>query len=206
MPSSVEALSILLILLPGFLCARIVQSFFVRPQQTEVDKFVEALIYSFVIYVLFAITFHGTTGDLTEPLHLAVLAAYSMILGLLASAALTNDWVGRVLRRLGVTQRTSNASIWNDVFRSCGGYVLVELADGRLVIGWVRYFSDRDEEPSLFLEDASWVTREGSRIHVDGPGMLLTRVSGIRHLMFVNADTPERLGDSTMAAGASSTR
>jgi Family of unknown function (DUF6338) len=203
MPSSVETLSIILILLPGFLCARIIQNFFVRPQQTELDKFVEALIYSFIIYVLFAITFRGGALDPTQPAHLAFLGASSVVLGLLVSAALTNDWVGRLLRFIRITQRTSNTSVWNDVFRLCGGYVLVELADGRFVVGWLRYFSDREEEASLFLEDASWVTSDGIRTHVDGPGMLLTRSSGIKHLMFLNAEESDQ---SAIAAGAGGIR
>src|SRR5205823_12238009 len=37
------------------------------------------------------------------------------------------------------------------------GYVLVELADGRLISGCVLYYSDRDDTPSLFLEDAAWI-------------------------------------------------
>jgi hypothetical protein len=37
-----DALSVLIILLPGFFCARIFQWLCVRPQQTEMDKVVEA--------------------------------------------------------------------------------------------------------------------------------------------------------------------
>ena len=44
---------ILLILLPGFLCARIFQALCVRPQQSDLDKIVESLLYSFLIYVAF---------------------------------------------------------------------------------------------------------------------------------------------------------
>jgi Family of unknown function (DUF6338) len=187
MPSSVEALEILLVLLPGFLSARIVQSLFVRPQQTELDKIVEALQYSFIVYVLFALTFQSAKlSQLTTP-HLTVLTLYSVGLGLLIATSLTQDWVGRVLRPLRMTQRTSNTSVWNDTFQHCGGYVLVELSDGRLVLGWVRYFSDREEQLSLFLEDAAWINSDGTRVHIDGPGILLTPDSGIKHLMFVDA-------------------
>jgi hypothetical protein len=188
MPSSFEALEILLLLLPGFLSARIVQSLFVRPQQTELDKIVEALQYSFIIYVLFALTFQTVKVNQFRALHLAVLMLYSLGLGLLIATSLTQDWVGRALRPLRMTQRTSNTSVWNDTFQHCGGYVLVELSDGRLVLGWVRYFSDREEQLSLFLEDAAWVQSDGTRVHIDGPGILLTSESGIKNLMFVDGD------------------
>ena len=44
MPGKVEAFGLLLVLLPGFLCAYVVQSLAVRCQQTEADKVIEALI------------------------------------------------------------------------------------------------------------------------------------------------------------------
>jgi len=117
-----------------------------------------------------------------------VLTVYSSGLGLFTAASLTNDWAGRILRRLRVTQRTSNSSVWNDTFRSYGGYVLVELTDGRLILGWVRYFADREEQASLFLEDAAWVDPDGKRVQVEGSGILLTRESGIKNLMFVKGE------------------
>jgi hypothetical protein len=44
-----EGLAILLILLPGFLCAGLIQALCVRPTQTEFDKVWEALLYGFVV-------------------------------------------------------------------------------------------------------------------------------------------------------------
>jgi hypothetical protein len=46
-----EAITILVILLPGFLAARIEQRLVVNPKQNEFDKTVEALLYSFFIYL-----------------------------------------------------------------------------------------------------------------------------------------------------------
>jgi len=52
MPEKAEALGILLVLLPGFACAYIVQFLAVRRRQTEMDKVVEALLFSLVLYVI----------------------------------------------------------------------------------------------------------------------------------------------------------
>ena len=51
MPGKVEAFGLLLVLLPGFLCAYVVQSLAMRRQQTEADKVIEALIFSLVLYL-----------------------------------------------------------------------------------------------------------------------------------------------------------
>src|ERR1700722_1078568 len=53
MPNSAVALQIFLILLPGFAAAYLVQLLAVRSKQTDLDKVIEALLFSFVIYVTY---------------------------------------------------------------------------------------------------------------------------------------------------------
>jgi hypothetical protein len=60
MPEKAEALGILLVLLPGFACAYIVQILAVRRKQTELDKIIEALLFSLLLYVL-TLPFFGNT-------------------------------------------------------------------------------------------------------------------------------------------------
>jgi hypothetical protein len=149
------------------------------------DKVVEAFIYSFVIYVLYRTTvgpIHDAGG------RLLLLVSYSVLVAIFWSAASTNDWFGRLFRFCRITHRTSNTSIWNDVFHNLGGYLMVELGDGRLVAGWVRYFSDRNEDSSLFLEDAAWIDREtGAQIQINGAGILIGRECSIRTISFLTA-------------------
>ena len=60
MPSKAEALGIFLILVPGFTCAYIAQYLSVRRKQTELDKVVEALLFSVLLYLL-TLPFFGNT-------------------------------------------------------------------------------------------------------------------------------------------------
>lgn len=202
-----EALVILIVLLPGFFAARIEQRLTVNPDQNDFDKTVEALIYSFFIYVIFTVinsTFpvglkidnQGTTGSysyslVTSPLHLALLPVIAVVLAILVSAATNHDWFGGFFRWIGVTSRTWRPAIWNDVFLSHTGVVQVELADRRSVIGWLKYYSDRPENASLFLERASWVREDGGRTEIAGPGILLTGECGIRSVMFLDSTLSE---------------
>ncbi len=168
-----EGLAILLILLPGFLCAGLIQALCVRPTQTELEKVWEALLYSFVVYVAFVwlvgpampIAMHVTDangvqqyGVELQPKPLAKLASISIILALAMSGIITNDLSGRLFRVLRLTQRTTRSSVWGDTFHDYGGVVLVELGDGRRVEGWVRYYSDEPTPASHFLYKAAWVT------------------------------------------------
>ncbi|MFI5098711.1 MAG: DUF6338 family protein [Candidatus Acidiferrales bacterium] len=185
MPSSWDALFVLVILLPGFMCARIVDGIFIRPTQSEIGRLTEACLYSFLIYTAFAVTLRVDKLSQVKPTHLLALAAYSLALGLLIGGALHHDIPTRLLRLIHLTQKTSNYSVWNDAFRHFGGYVQVQLKDGRSVVGWLEFFSDRDDQKSVFLSDAAWVGAEGDAIPIDGAGVLLTADSGIETILFL---------------------
>jgi hypothetical protein len=201
------ALAVLLVLLPGFLTARVVQSLCVRPSQTELDKIVEALLYSFLIYVVFAVlrepsplrvivTERADGAKVFSPqvdsVDLLFLLLLAFVLGLAVSASVTNDLHGRLFRRARLTQRTTRSSIWSDVFHELGNYVQVQFCDGRKIIGWPRYYADTPEEASLFLENAAWVDRDNKLVDIPGPGVLTTKNMPIESIMFLRGDPPAK--------------
>ncbi len=201
-----QALSVLFLLLPGFLCVRLVRALCVRSKQTELDKIVEALLYSFLVYVVYALFFHSIPLALrvehqsaaeryfieTDAKSLLLLALFSVVLAIAVALITNNDIAFNLLRRARITQRTARTSLWSDVFHTFGGYLQVELADGRSVLGWLRYYSDSPDEPSLFLEDAAWVNEAGEPVRIPGPGIMLTKDSGIRNVHFLSQ---RELGD-----------
>lgn len=69
------------------------------------------------------------------------------------------------------------------------GYVQVEFADGRYVMGYPRKYSDDTEEFGLFLEDAAWVSEHGELMRIPGAGILVTKASGITNVMFLDAES-----------------
>jgi hypothetical protein len=197
-----QAVAILFILLPGFLAARIFQSLFVRPDQTEGDKVVDALLFSFLIYLAYVLSFGSSLPVSIQivsdnggqslsfhllPMRLFVLAAYALVFGLIMGYLCTNDISGKILRRLRLTQRTTRSSVWSDIFHELTGVVQVELADGRQLMGWLKCYSDEPKNASLFLERAAWINDDTSLVPISGPGILLTEQSGIKHVMFLDA-------------------
>jgi hypothetical protein len=202
-----EVLTVLVVLLPGFLAARLEQRLTTNPKQNEYDKTIEALLYSFFIYLTFTTIFRslpvsvkaekvGGTDTIhysiiASPFRLALLPVIAVVLSVLVSFASNNDYFGRLFRWLGVTRRTWRASTWDDVFKDLGGVVQVELADGRSVLGWLKFYSDTPEDRTLFLERAAWVNEDGGLEEIRGPGILLTKESDIRQVMFLNASTGE---------------
>lgn len=194
-----EALAVLVILLPGFLAARLEQKLTVTGKRSELDKIVEALLYSFAVYLIYALltksfplsvkdTLNGQSHEYTvetKPLLLSSLAGIAVALAVLKSFAGNHDLFGKLFRRLRISQRSWRDSTWSDVFHSNGGAVQVQLGDGRSVIGWLKYYSDEAEDGCIFLERAAWVAGD-DLVYIDGPGILLSKNSDISSVAFLN--------------------
>lgn len=204
MPEKVEALAILFVLLPGFLCAYIAQSLAVRRQQSDTEKVIEALIFSLILYLItlphfgFTMPLHwqagvnGTFQIVANYHHLLALFVLSVVLGTIYAANINHDWLMSLMRWANVTERTARTSIWNDAFQEISGWVQVGFEDGTQIRGWVRYYSDESGDYSLFLERAAWIDGE-EREEIEGPGILLTAAAKIKTITFLgpSEDSPE---------------
>ena len=110
----------------------------------------------------------------------------STVLGLGVSFLVTKDWLTGVLRKAGITRRSSRISVWSDAFHDIDQFVIVEFTDGRRAQGWPRLFSDTPDEASLFLEKASWILDDGTPVDIKGAGLLITKNMGIQTVSFVD--------------------
>ena len=191
-------------MLPGFAAAYVVQILTVRGKQTDLAKVIEALLFSFAIYITYYVfhshqqplTFvHSAQADSIEfhPGNLLWLTAIALLWAIAMILFVNKDGT-RLLRKIGITERTSRSSIWNDVFQgiqqtkdaSVGSIVQVELSDGRSVQGVVGFYSDTAEECSIFLSDARWIGAEDEVVSIPGPGILLTKNANIVSISFLD--------------------
>lgn len=207
MPTTLIALQILLILLPGFSAACIVQLLALRAAQSDLDKVIEALLFSFLIYSAYLFFNHGSlpftilipssgSNGPTIVWQIRRLAwLVGLTLGFAVFIAAYINWDGaRVFRLLKLTERTSRRSIWNDIFQDeaeIPQILQVELDDGRSVLGVLRYYSDSADDCSIYLTQAEWVGTDGTTAPINGPGILLTKNSGIRSIAFL--DPPDQV-------------
>jgi len=202
MPTSMVALEILLILLPGFAAAYVVQLLALRGSQTDLDKVIEACLYSFLIYATFVLFTHGALPfDVIPPKppatdtliqwhsrRLAGLAVITFVVSIAGALYINRDgnWL---FRKLKITERTSRRSVWNDIFQREAKelqVVQVELGDGRSILGLLTYYSDAAEECSLYIEQASWVGEDGVPVPIPGPGILLTKNANIQSISLLD--------------------
>src|SRR5208283_5781994 len=124
MPVTLLALQVFLILLPGFSAAYVVQGLATRRPQSDLERVVEALVFSFIIYICYIplnsgkLPFHiqsdpegkGNETVLWEPAQLFKLAAVTAVFALLAVAYSRFDG-NRMFRALKLTERTTRNSI-----------------------------------------------------------------------------------------------
>lgn len=202
MPATLLALQVLLILLPGFAAAYLVQLFAVRGQQTDFDKVIEAALYSVVIYGLYLLTSHGTlpfsmvpakppATETTVVWQIGKLLALCGIVPIVAGAAVLyiNKDGNRIVRKTGLTTRTTRRSVWNDIFEcetQKDQVVQVELDGNRSLIGVLIYWSDSPEDSSIFVGQARWISQEGEQIEVKGAGVLLTKEAKIKSISLLD--------------------
>jgi Family of unknown function (DUF6338) len=191
-----------MVLLPGFVSARIVRMMSAKTQQTELERVIEALIFSFFTYVFYVAVFGAFLPFDWSPVaangsphynvtfyrwHLLSLAGIAILIGFGWGYIKGHDLLLRRLRSWKLTQRSSRESVWTDVFMNYGGTVQVGLGDGRSVIGWLKQYAESGDERTLFLERAIWVGESAEEVDVPGDGLLLlTEKSEIKYVMFLD--------------------
>ena len=202
MPATLLALQVFLIVLPGFSAAYVVQALATRRSKSDLERIIEALVFSFIIYVCYVPLNSGklpfyvkidpanNANDTVvwNPAQLGWLAAVTAMFALVSVVYIRLDG-NRFFQLLRLTERTTRNSIWNDVFETEAikeQPLQVELADGRSVLGKLMYYSDVAEDASIYLTQASWVDANGNTIQIPGAGILLTKTSGIRTISLLN--------------------
>jgi len=203
MDISYETVSILLLLLPGFLSSAILGLVTVRKNLEGLQIIIEALIFSFLIYVLMAFVYNDlpvrvltTTKDETtsyqlqlDPKSLGTLGLLAILIPLALGWLATHDLHMKFLRYLRVTNKSARATIWLDVFFEQNRYIIVNLTDGRRISGWPMYYSDEAEERLLYLKDPAWVIdKKGGPTYLEMGihGIFLVRKENIDSIEFTN--------------------
>lgn len=195
-----ETLALFVLLVPGFVSSAVLNAIVVRKSQSALETIVEALVFSFLIYVLLSPFFGGSPvklhtekiGEITvyrpdvDPVELLSAVGLSVILALLVGGSITNDLHMAVLRKLRLTARTARDNTWLDIFIDQKRYVIVMLTDGRRIFGWPQYFSNDPSEGLLYLFEPAWIDEEGNYIDLEVHGLLLVKKENIESIAFTH--------------------
>jgi len=191
---TIEALNILLLLLPGFMAGQTFYSLFKVEDISVSKRLLDAILFSFVIYMIVSsftvwepIAYvKSNSGQLeyvfskNSTIILISLAAI-VIVPILVGSLYFNDYIHFILRKINVTTKTSRNNTWNDAFLTQDRYVIVTLKDERRVRGYPTMFSTDPEEGFLYLYNPAWVNdnkkdeNESDYIESNCHGFLLNR-------------------------------
>jgi hypothetical protein len=197
-----ETVMIFVYLIPGFLSSLILNQVVVRKDKDQMAKIVEALVFTFLIYSIISIFIGQSpvtliakkTDAATEysiqynPTVVFPIIILSIILPLVLGYFATTDKHMSCLRWLRITDKTGRETAWLDIFTEQKKYVVVNLADGRRVFGWPMCYSNTPEEGLLYLQNPSWITRDGKYVELKIHGLFLVKANNIDSIEFWNLD------------------
>lgn len=187
-----DVIALLSFLLPGFLVAWIFYAFTPHQKPTQFERVVQALLFTLLVSVLVSLQrvtllslgqwYRLGTWDRDVELIASVLTATG--LGFLATYLTNTDRLHIWLRRVGVSQRSSQPSEWCTVFADHETYVVLELKDGRRLYGWPQVWPSNFERGHIFITQPSWVHAE-PQVELNTTDGILVPVAEVVNVEFV---------------------
>lgn len=209
-PQSFQGLYIFIVLLPGFVTLLVYRSLSYQHQDSGPIVVARALAYSFVTYAAWVVlcAMLPCLPDISDivksperaPWLIGGLLVIGFLLGVGLARLANGDHLMGIARKHCLTKRSSNVSLWLDVFhdyypmrqakkndrkankeqanadrKQQYPLLVVTLNDGRKVEGWpIDAAEEYSDGPVLLLNGASWLVGDPERrISIPDPGILL---------------------------------
>lgn len=183
---TLETINILFFMIPGLCASFIIDTIIVRKDLTAISRIIEALIFTFLIYVflsfitnieLFA-TLKLIDGEISlkftdDKIFLLSLIILTIVLPIIVGKVMFSDWHMRVLRTLKITDKTSRDTTWQDVLIEQKRNIVIHLRDERRIYGWPMYYSNLPENGFIYLWNPSWIDMENKYIECNTHGILI---------------------------------
>ena len=183
-----ETVNLLLLLMPGLLSSSIYNLLRRKEELSTLDKIIEALIFSFLIYISLNLTYGWEPLAQAKKIDNEILYTFSpdtglILLTLLYSVVLPIIWGSivhydlhmKLFRKAKITDRTSRDTVWDDVFTNEKRFITIHLKDERRIAGWPLYYSTNKDDGFLYLSQAAWINEKNEEIETESHGFLISR-------------------------------
>jgi hypothetical protein len=137
MPTTIVALNILVLVLPGFVALKVRDALAIVPKSSDLSRVIDALVYTMFANVIYfplskclglrqTLPFEeSSSGKVTgliihKPAEVLVLIGVGFFLGLIVGVATDKDWVYNIKCGLRLSSKLK-IDVWTDVFRTMSG-------------------------------------------------------------------------------------
>jgi len=193
-----NTLAVFVFLVPGFISSTLLDRLVPRERTSTFERIIEALIFTFVIYLVIHLATTRTAVYLREvrdeaavtyslhfdPWVLIPVTLLSLVLPLGCAYLVNTDKHMKLLRKLGISGSTARHNTWLDVFTDIKTPVVVHLMDGRRVHGWPMYYSSTPDEGLLYLYDPVWIDDQGRYTRSEMHGIFFVRREELKWIEF----------------------
>lgn len=191
---NIFSFQILLLLFPGFITTAIITNLIPSDRKRGIDKIIESFAYSLFIYTLYVLIskrFSISLIDITStsvftinPLSLIVLLGISVLVGIILVMIIKWGILFNILNKLKITRSTGKLNTWIQLFDEFAGekYFAFYFKDGKKLLGHPKYYNILSDKKEFFLEDAAWVTNDGTSTDIAGEGILITEYNKIEYI------------------------
>ena len=197
-----DLVSVLWLLLPGFVAAWVFGGLTAYPRRSEFERVIQALIFTAFAQVLtYAVRglllwsgrhFHPL-GEWDESSARVWSVLVAMALGAVLAWLANGDLAHKLLRKIGVTRQTGYPSEWFGAFKDRGHtYVVLHLTCERRLYGWPEEWPLDHRCGHFSMADAEWL-EEGDpqqRIQLAGVDRILVPATEVSLVEFMK--TPEK--------------
>jgi hypothetical protein len=205
MASGVATAVAMLVLFPGFLGLKVLEAITDYRRRTEFDKLGIVVGLSLVVYMVYFCLALGfglpqvPAGYEQESFRIngwsvLAIALLASAVPLLIGIVMNRGCLSRFNYRGWIADRDMGgpASVWVGAFIDYNDkWVRAHLADGTIVEGYVKWYSDDGEEHEVFLGEASICPAGGVFGAVKGPGVLLGKGTAVSFVEFLDGESSE---------------
>src|SRR3546814_324120 len=139
-----DVIALLQYLLPGFVTAWVLFGLTSHERPSQFERIIQALIYSMLVSIMVIYTKHWALfigrwvqiGRWSNEVEVFWSIYYALVMGVGLSFLINEDRIHSILRRLGLSRRSSHPSNWHDALSREPSYIVLHLKDERRLYGW----------------------------------------------------------------------
>jgi hypothetical protein len=196
-----ETSALLQYLLPGFLAAWVYYSLTSHTKPIQFERVIQALIFTLIIQILLVPfeTILTSVGRLValRPWDAFAAQLSSMLLavglGSVLAFGANRDIFYKLLRKLGLTSRSSHPSEWFAIFDEKVTYVVLHMKDERRLYGWPKEWPTEPSRGHFYIMQPSWLYQsedeKSSQLKIKdmtGVDGILVCVTDVKWVEFLN--------------------